>query len=100
MTLTKLNGLRSISIGAPKNDMESPTAITPTASIEVVGNTGCVSSEKAGGGSTFVSGTTFQVMRAEFHVLRKPIALFIDGKSLQMRGIGGEQDDDGGRLAS
>jgi hypothetical protein len=28
---------------------------------------------------------------AEFHVLRKPIALFIDGKSLQMRGIGGEQ---------
>ena len=53
-----------------------PVFSSPTASIEVVGNTGCVSSEKAGGGSTFVSGTTFQVMRAEFHVLRKPTLRF------------------------
>ena len=55
-----------------------PVFGSPTATIEVVGNTGTMSSEKAGvSGSTPNPGTTFQVMRAEFHVLRKPRALFI-----------------------
>jgi len=46
-----------------------PVFSSPTATLEVVGNTGNPSSEKAGvSGSTPNPGTTFQVMRAGLHV--------------------------------
>jgi hypothetical protein len=49
-----------------------PVFSSPTATLEVVGNTGNMSSEKAGVGGSTLPGTTFHLMRAEFHVSRKP----------------------------
>jgi hypothetical protein len=50
-----------------------PVFSSPTATLEVVGNTGNRSSEKAGvGGPTPSLAPNFRLCWAEFHVLRKP----------------------------
>jgi len=70
-----------------------PVLGSPTATIEVVGNTGTMSSEKAGvGGSTPNPGTAFSGSACRISCFaQEPTALFIRRQIPGVRGIGGEQ---------